>query len=85
MFAEVTNQHVPSGAGDAGSADVLGGELRRETVEQPAERLEAREHLRVAGRVGAAAGDDVAAVLPVLAGGSEELAFFGQRRAERLL
>lgn len=85
MLAEVPDEHVPPRPGDARPADVGRRELRRQAVVQAHEVLEVVEHLRVARRVRAASGDDVTAVVAVLAGGSEELPFLRDGRADGLL
>jgi hypothetical protein len=85
VLCEVAYQHVPSRPRDAGAADLVGGELPGETPIQPGELLEGAEHLGVARRVRAAAGDHVGAVLAVLTDGPEELAALDERVADAAL
>jgi hypothetical protein len=79
VLHEVADDHVPAAAGETAPTDRLGGELGRQPVVQPVERVEAVEHLPVAAGVRAAAFDDVAAVLAAFAGGPQELVALGQR------
>lgn len=82
MLGEVSDEHVASGAGHPGRFDVVGVELLGEALEQPANRREGVEDGRVAGRLRAAALDDVTAVLAVDTGGAEELLATRQRVAD---
>ncbi len=84
MLCEVVDQHVSPTAGQSGSLDVSGGELPGQSVVESPEFGEALEHLPVARRLRAPAGDDVTTVLAVAADGAHELPPLGQRLAERL-
>lgn len=82
MFCEMSDEHVPPATGQSRPADVVGGELGRQSAVQPSQRLETREHLAVACRGCPAPGDDVAPVLAVFTRGAEELLSLGECLAE---
>lgn len=85
MLREVAHQHVAARPRDAGPAHVVRGELRGQSVEQPTQRREALEHLRVARGVRTPPGHLVGAVLAVSPRGPEELSALGQGVADRVL
>lgn len=82
MLGQVTHDKVPPRAGDPLVSDRFGAELGRERREQRPQRRERVEHLLVPGRVGAPAGDGVAAVPSVATDRSEELDAALQRVAD---
>ncbi len=85
MLGEVTHQQVSPRPRDARPADVLGGELLRQALEQPSQAVERLEHLGVARGVCTPARHLVTSVLAVCARRPEELATLRQRVADGVL
>lgn len=82
VFGEVPDEHVLPTTGQSGAADLVSGELFRESLVEAFDPSKGIEHFPVARGVGAASLDDVAPVLAVSAGRVQELASVGQRVAE---
>lgn len=66
MLGEVTDEHVPPSARQSGEFNVFSGERQWKPFVQFTERPKGVEHLSVACRLRAPAGDHVRAVRPVL-------------------
>lgn len=84
VLGEVSNEHVPTTAGQPCLAGVLGRESHRERVVQPHYLGEPVEHFPVASGVCVASFDDVPPVFAVFPGGVEKLPTVGQCLRERV-